>query len=107
MQTSDESKSPNQVTEYFHRLRSDLAVAAHSISRAPTFAIATIAILGLSIGVSTAMFTIYKTVLVDRLPVIAQEQLVVMHPLDKGGAHLDVPYGQLEEIARDSSVFRA
>ena len=81
MQTSDESKSPNQVTEYFHRLRSDLAVAAHSISRAPTFAIATIAILGLSIGVSTAMFTIYKTVLVDRLPVIAQEQLVVMHPL--------------------------
>jgi predicted permease len=64
------------------------------------------AVLGLGIGVSTAMFTVYKTVLVDRLPILAQDRLVVMHPLDRGGAHLDVPYPYLPIMARDSGLFR-
>src|SRR5947208_15868331 len=29
-----------------------------------------------------------------------------MHPLDRGGAHLDVPMTYLSEIARDSALFR-
>ena len=88
------------------RLRRDVLVAARAIRRSPTFAVATIAILGLGVGASAAMFVIYKTVLADRLPVIAQDRLVVMHPLDRGGAHLDVPYPYLQEIARDSALFR-
>ena len=88
------------------RSSQDLAVAIRSIGRAPTFALATVAILGLGVGTSTAMFAIYKTVLADRLPVTAQDRLVVMHPLDRGGAHLDVPYPYLREIARDSAMFR-
>jgi putative ABC transport system permease protein len=87
-------------------VRRDAAVAVRAIRRAPTFAFATIAILGLGIGMSTAMFAIYTTALADRLPVTAQDQLVVMHPLDRGGAHLDAPYPYLREIARDSAIFR-
>ncbi len=95
------------VADHIDRLRHDLKVAVRAIRRAPGFAAATIAILGLGIGVSTAMFAIYKTVLVDRLPVTAQDQLVVMHPLDRGGIHLDAPYPYLQVIARDSAIFRA
>ncbi|HEX4682046.1 MAG TPA: ADOP family duplicated permease [Gemmatimonadaceae bacterium] len=84
----------------------DLRLALRSLRRSPTFTTATIAILALGIGMSTAMFTIYKTVLIDRLPVIAQDRLVVMHPVDRRGTHLDVPYPYLAEMARDSAVFR-
>ncbi len=88
------------------RLRLDLIVAVRSLRRTPVFTAAMIAVLGLGIGVSTAMFTVYKTVLVDRLPILAQERLVVMHPLDRGGTHLDVPYPYLAVMARDSALFR-
>ena len=92
--------------EYAAKVRRDIAVAVRAIRRAPTFAFATIVILGLGIGMSTAMFAIYTTVLANRLPVTAQDRLVVMHPLDRGGARLDVPYPYLREIARDSAIFR-
>lgn len=92
--------------EWLGRFRLDLKVALRSLRRAPVFTAAMIAVLGLGIGASTAMFTVFKTVLVDQLPIVAQEQLVVMHPLDRGGAHLDVPYPYLATIARDSGLFR-
>ena len=88
------------------RFRYDVLIAARAIRRAPIFAVAIVAILGLGVGMSTAMFGIYRTVLVDRLPVTAQDRLVVMHPLDRGGAHLDAPYPYLKEIARDSTMVR-
>jgi predicted permease len=91
----------------YERFRNDLTVALRSLRRSPTFAFTTILILGLGIGMSTAMFSIYKTMLIDRLPVADQDRLVVMHPLDRTGAHLDVPYYYLDAIRRDSSIFRA
>src|SRR5690348_9791251 len=84
----------------------DLRVALRALRRTPTFAISTIAILALSIGAATAIFTIYKVVLVDRLPVTAQDRLAVMHPLDRKGTHLDIPYPYLDVLRRDSALFR-
>ena len=55
---------------------------------------------------STAMFTVYRTVLIDRFPITAQDRLVIMHPLDRRGTHLDAPYSYLPTIARDSALFR-
>jgi len=77
------------------RLRLDVRIAARSLRRTPVFTVAMIAVLGLGIGASTAMFTVYKTVLVDRLPILEQDRLVVMHPLDRGGVHLDGLYPHL------------
>jgi predicted permease len=68
--------------------------------------LAAVLILGLGIGMSTAMFTVYRAVVVDRLPVLDQDRLVVLHPLDRGGAHLDVPLPYLDEIRRDSRTLR-
>ena len=84
----------------------ELRLAVRSLARSPTFTIAASAILALGIGASTAMFQIYKTVLVQQLPVVAPERLVVMHPLDHRGTHLDAPATYLATIARDSPLFR-
>ena len=88
------------------RLLADLRVAVRSLRRSPGFVAATSAILAIGIGMAAAMYTVYHTVLVARLPVAQQDRLVVMHPLDKRGTHLDVPFPYLAEIARDSLIFR-
>jgi putative ABC transport system permease protein len=86
---------------------SDVRLTLRSLRRSLSFTVAVIATLGISIGMSTAMFTIYKTVLVDRFPIVAQDRIVIMHPLDSRGTYLDVPYSYLAEIARDSARFRS
>jgi putative ABC transport system permease protein len=84
----------------------DVRHAVRSLERTPGFTIAVPALLALGIGMSTAMFTVFKTVLVDRLPITAQDRVVIMHPLDRSGRNLDVPETYLAEIARDSALFR-
>jgi predicted permease len=78
-----------------------------SLRRSPGFTIAALLILALGIGMSTAMFTVFKTVLVDRLPITAQDRVVVMNTLDRSGRNLDVPNSYTAEIARDSALFRS
>lgn len=84
----------------------DLRYALRTLRRTPGFTIAAVLILALGIGMSTTMFTVCKTVLIDRLPIRAQDQVVVMNTLDRSGRHLDVPYTYVAEIARDSALFR-
>jgi predicted permease len=88
------------------QILAELRLAVRSLVRSPTFSVAASAILALGIGASTAMFQIYKTVLVERLPLVAQDRLVVMHPLDRRGTHLDAPGTYLATVARDSLLFR-
>ncbi len=85
----------------------DVRLTLRSLRHSATFTVAVIATLGISIGMATAMFTVYKTVLIDRFPIVAQDQIVIMHTLDRNGAVLDVPYAYLAEIARDSALFRS
>jgi predicted permease len=93
-------------TRWFERMRQDARVAIRSLRRTPGYTVAATAILALGIGMSAAMFTIYRVALVERLPVADQDRLIVMHPLDRGGAHLDAPYPYLKVIAKDTSLFR-
>src|SRR5690242_12304508 len=88
------------------RFLADFRVAVRSLERSPGFVAATSAILAIGIGMAAAMYTVYHTVLVQRLPVAQQDRLVVLHPLDKHGTHLDVPAPYLVEIARDTLLFR-
>src|SRR5687768_12241783 len=85
----------------------DLRHAVRSLRRSPGFTIAALLILALGIGMSTAMFTVFKSVLVDRLPIRDQDRVVVMNTLDRSGQNLDVPQGYLAEIVRDSALFRS
>jgi predicted permease len=84
----------------------DIRHAVRSLRRTPGYTVAVLLILGLGIGMSTAMFTVFKTVLVDRLPIASQDRVVVMHPTDRSGRNLDVPESYLSEIARSSTRFR-
>jgi len=82
-------------------------LAARSLLRAPGFTIAAVLLLGLGVGMATAMFTVYRAVLVQRLPVADEDRLVIMHPLDRGGAHLDVPAAYLDLMRRQSRTTAA
>ena len=48
------------------------------VRRAPVFFATAVAILGVGIGMSVAMFTVFRTVLVRQLPVVDQDRVVVM-----------------------------
>jgi predicted permease len=89
------------------RFLTDARVALRSLRRSPSFVATTCAILAIGIGMAAAMYAVFTAVLINRLPVVEQERLVVMHPLDRRGTHLDAPYPYLAEIARDSLLFRS
>jgi len=94
------------MSAWLQTLVQDVRYAVRSLARTPGFTIAVLGVLALGIGMSAAMFTVFKTVLVDRLPIAEQDQVIIMHPLDRSGRHLDVPERYLAEIARSGSLFR-
>jgi predicted permease len=60
------------------RLINDGRFALRGFRRTPGFFLAAVLILGLGIGMSVAMFTVFRTVLVRKLPVVDQDHVVVM-----------------------------
>ncbi len=60
-------------------LRRDLRFALRGFRRAPGFFVTAIAVLALGIGMSVAMFTVFRSVLLERLPVVDQDRAVVMY----------------------------
>jgi hypothetical protein len=45
-------------------------------------------VLALGLGMSTAMYTVYRTVLVERLPVVDAQRLVVLTLASKTGTEI-------------------
>lgn len=87
------------------RIRHDLRVALRGFARTPAFAITAIVILAIGIGMATTMITVYRTLLVDRLPVANQELLVAPHPVDRSGLAVDPALVDLPSLTRDSKAF--
>ena len=61
-----------------HRLTQDLTHAGRGFRRTPGFFVTAVTILGLGIGMSVAMFTVFRTVLLRRLPVVDQDRAVIL-----------------------------
>ena len=74
----------------FDRFQRDVSFTGRSLRRAPTFTITVALILALAIGMSTAMFTVFRSVLVTRLPVPQQDRVVELSG-KAGGAASEVP----------------
>ena len=72
------------------RFQRDVSFTSRSLRRAPTFTITVSLILALAIGMSTAMFTVFRSVLVTRLPVSEQDRVVELSG-KAGGAASEVP----------------
>ncbi|HTE45856.1 MAG TPA: ABC transporter permease, partial [Gemmatimonadaceae bacterium] len=71
-------------------IRRDIAYSLRTLRHAPAFAIAVVLILGLAIGMSSAMFTVYQSVLLQRMPVRNEARLVELSGV-AGGAATEVP----------------
>src|SRR5438128_390370 len=74
----------------FDSLRRDLNFTARSLRRAPTFSATVVLILGLAIGMSSAMFTVFRSVLLTQMPVRQQDRVVELSGV-AGGAASEVP----------------
>jgi putative ABC transport system permease protein len=87
------------------RLRSDLRIALRSLARSPAIAITTTAILAVGIGMAIAMSTIVRTVIVQRLPVQNQQQLIVLRAF-VGNNELTLSADDRKEFRRETRTLR-
>lgn len=67
-------------------LKRDLVYAVRSLSRAAAFSITAILILALGIGMTSAIFTVFQAVLVDRMPVRYEDRIVELSGVGRGAA---------------------
>ena len=70
-------------------LLQDTRLALRGLRRSPTFAVASVLILALGIGMATAMFSVFRAILVEQLPVTNPERLVVLRSLNRGRTRMD------------------
>src|SRR5207237_10054812 len=61
-----------------NRISQDVRYTVRAFRRTPAFFVTAVVILAIGIGMSVAMFTVFRTVLVRRLPVVDQDRVVVM-----------------------------
>jgi putative ABC transport system permease protein len=87
----------------FDSVTRDLSYSARSLRRSPTFSITVVLILGIAIGMSSAMLTVFRAVLVEPLPVQRQERIVELSGV-AGGAATEVPISpqQLQRLRGES-----
>jgi putative ABC transport system permease protein len=95
--------SPSLDLRNMEALVRDLRHAIHSLRRTLGFTATAVLILGLGIGMATAVFTVYHSVLLRRLPVRDQDRLVVLWGTGHGtSGQMPLPYPSYLEM-RDGS----
>ena len=84
----------------------DVRIGLRALRRTPTFTVAVVLILGLGIGMSAAMWTVFNAVLLQRLPVVDQDRIVLPRVLDQAGVDVALSLKELEQIQRDSRTMQ-
>jgi predicted permease len=88
------------------RFWQDARLALRGFRRSPTFAVTAILILGVGIGMATAMWTVFNAVLLRPLPVQDADRIVLLRALDQSGVEIGFDMSQLDEIRRSSRTMR-
>jgi predicted permease len=92
----------------FDRTRRDLSLSARSLRRAPAFSGTVVIILGLAIGMSSAMFTVFQSVLLNRLPVRAPDRIVELSGTATGAAtEVPITPSQLHRLRTEAHALSA
>jgi putative ABC transport system permease protein len=91
---------------FVERVGRDVRVSVRGLLRTPTFVVTAVLVLGLGIGMAAAMFTVFRSVLVQRLPVRDQDRIVVMSAR-RGSGELDVNRDDVDRLARESRTVSA
>ncbi|MGH7619563.1 MAG: ADOP family duplicated permease [Gemmatimonadaceae bacterium] len=89
-----------------NRLGEDIRLALRGFRRSPAFIVTAVIILALGIGTSVAMFTIFRTVLVRRLPVADQDRVVVMWTYVEPSTDLVSGAKDLDIVRHESRTMR-
>ena len=71
-------------------LRLDVRYAARGLRRAPAFSVTVILVLGLGIGLTSAIFSVFKSVVLSKLPVREEARIVELAGV-AGGAATEFP----------------
>ncbi len=80
----------------------DIRIALRGFRRTPAFAATVLIILGVGIGTAVAMFTVFRAVLIEKLPVREPERLVVLSTYKTDAA---VEFGlQIQDLKKISSA---
>jgi predicted permease len=87
-----------------HDTVSSVRVAIRRLLRAPAFTVATILILGIGIGMAAAMISVFRSVLVTRLPVQDQGRLVVLWTYRDPAVEFGTVKRDLEVVAKNSQT---
>jgi putative ABC transport system permease protein len=83
----------------------DVRYALRVMSRTPSFAVAVIGVMGLSIGANTAIFSIVNAVLLRPLPLEEPERLVRLFTRTPGGRAFELSPGKFYDWQRDAQSF--
>lgn len=78
----------------------DVRVAVRGFRRTPTFFVTAVLILGLGIGMATAMLTVFEAVLLQDLPVRDQDRIVLPRALEKAGTNIQFLPEEFDQIRR-------
>ncbi|HVE36415.1 MAG TPA: ABC transporter permease [Gemmatimonadaceae bacterium] len=82
-------------------------IALRGLGRTPGFLTAAIVILGLGIGTAVAVFTVFRAVLFQRLPVTSADRLVVLSTYrDKPDNEFGLVKSDLKAVAREARTMR-
>ncbi len=85
----------------------DIRVALRGFRRTPAFVATVIVILGAGIGTAVAMFTIFRAVLVEPLPVRDVDRVVVLTTFRDSAVEFGLTLGNLKELNRASNTLNA
>jgi hypothetical protein len=80
------------------RLVQDIRLAGRSLRRSPTFTVTAVLILGLGMGMSVAMWTVFHAVLLRHLPVVSPHRVVLPRALNQLGADLALTHADVDQI---------
>jgi putative ABC transport system permease protein len=94
-------------TRPFEDLVADLRYGLRQLARAPGFAVAAIAMLGLGVGSATAIFGIVESVLLRPLPYPDSQRIVTLSEVDKAGRPIGVSLPGYRDWAAGAKSFAA
>ncbi|HEX3867128.1 MAG TPA: hypothetical protein VHV78_10255, partial [Gemmatimonadaceae bacterium] len=90
------------MSEFLRQLR----IAFRGLRRTPAFTAAAILILGLGIGSAAAMFTVFRAVMLERIPVADPDRVVVLSTYKDPAVEFGLIKSDLKIIKRESATLR-
>jgi|HubBroStandDraft_6_1064221.scaffolds.fasta_scaffold43166_2 putative ABC transport system permease protein len=88
------------------RLWQDARLALRGFRRSPTFTVTAVLILGIGIGVASAMWAVTSAVLTRPLPVADQDRIIEPRARDAAGVDLSMSPQEALQLARSSRTMR-